>query len=325
MQNWLIRNGLVLGIILLFVGAGVVPGISSNIKKMSVSKDIDNIYVDDDYNESTPGWGYNHFDSTPDAVDAVDENGTVNVNNGTYYENVAVDKTIDLIGENRENTIIDGGGSGDVVYITADRVNISGFTIQNSGSEWGAIDAGVSISSNYGNVSVNNIINNNFGINLENNSYSNNIMRNDIVNNKACGIYTIGSIDNTIAENDISDQWNGDGISLSFYSNGNIVIENNITNNCLNGIWLDFHSSDNTITRNTIKSNNWGIDIGWYANHNIISANNIGDNNFSVNTSTLFVDTNLGYVGVGIGNPKYNLHIIGDAYLTHTAISNNEI
>jgi len=46
------------------------------------------VYVDDDYNESTPGWGYDHFDSIQDGVDAVDEGGTVYVYIGTkqhYY------------------------------------------------------------------------------------------------------------------------------------------------------------------------------------------------------------------------------------------------
>ena len=98
-------------------------------------------YVDDDFNSSTPGWGYDHFDKIQHSIDAVSKNGTVYVYNGTYYENVDVNKTINLIGENKETTIIDGGGGGNVVYITADWVNISGFTIRNSGS----LDAGVKI------------------------------------------------------------------------------------------------------------------------------------------------------------------------------------
>jgi len=36
-----------------------------------------------------------------------------------------------LIGENRDTTVIDGNGSGDVIHLDIDGVYISGFTLQN--------------------------------------------------------------------------------------------------------------------------------------------------------------------------------------------------
>jgi parallel beta-helix repeat protein len=93
------------------------------------------MYVDDDFAPSTPGWQYDRFASVQDGIDTVATNGTVHVANGTYYENVIVNKPVDLIGESR-NSSIDGDGSGDVVYVTADDVTIVGFTMQNSGSGW---------------------------------------------------------------------------------------------------------------------------------------------------------------------------------------------
>ncbi|GAH70001.1 unnamed protein product, partial [marine sediment metagenome] len=92
------------------------------------------VFVKEDYSSSDLGWQYDHFDVIQDGIDAVDENGTVYVFNGTYYENVIVNKSIDLIGEDGFNTIIDGGGVGDVVYVSADNVNISNFKIQHSGN-----------------------------------------------------------------------------------------------------------------------------------------------------------------------------------------------
>ena len=64
---------------------------------------------------------------------------------GTYYENVVVNKSINIIGEDRNTTIIDGVGSGNGVNVTADYVTISGFTVQNSGSDWP--DAGIKLES----------------------------------------------------------------------------------------------------------------------------------------------------------------------------------
>ena len=74
---------------------------------------------------------------------------TIFIRNGTYYENVVVNKILDIIGEDRNFTIIDGNGSGDVVYVTGYLVSITGFTIQNSGdnTQSGIPDAGIYINS----------------------------------------------------------------------------------------------------------------------------------------------------------------------------------
>jgi len=66
----------------------------------------------------------------------VAEDGTVEVKNGTYYENLVVDKTISLIGEDKTNTIIDGEND-DVINVSADYVNVNGFTIKNGSSGFG--------------------------------------------------------------------------------------------------------------------------------------------------------------------------------------------
>jgi len=63
-----------------------------------------------------------------------------------YVENVIVNKAVNLTGENKNNTIIDGGNSGDVVVISTDEVNISRFTIKNGGNF--PMPAGIYISSN---------------------------------------------------------------------------------------------------------------------------------------------------------------------------------
>jgi len=83
------------------------------------------IWVDDDFNSSTSGWQVTHFDNIQDGINAVDMYGTVHVQDGLYYENIIVNKSINLIGEDKNNTIIDGDRGGNVVVINADMVNIS--------------------------------------------------------------------------------------------------------------------------------------------------------------------------------------------------------
>ncbi len=65
------------------------------------------------------------------AIDASVNGDTIYVSNGTYVENINYNsKSIYLLGENRETTIIDGNQNGSVVTMNGNSV-INGFTIQN--------------------------------------------------------------------------------------------------------------------------------------------------------------------------------------------------
>ncbi len=138
MKKSLYKKGLVLGIMLLLVGAGTIPSIGGiNIERRDLQENnaffrnfnpLGNIlYVGGD--------GLGNYSSIQSAIDYARNGDTVFVydDSSPYIENVVVDKTINLIGEDKNTTIIDGNLSGDVINISANWVNISGFTIQNSG------------------------------------------------------------------------------------------------------------------------------------------------------------------------------------------------
>ena len=84
------------------------------------------IYVDDD--------GGADYNSIQEAIDAAESQDTIFVYNGTYYENIVITKNITLLGEDKKTTIIDGYNDefNLIIHISADNVNINGFTIQNS-------------------------------------------------------------------------------------------------------------------------------------------------------------------------------------------------
>ncbi|MCK4933540.1 hypothetical protein KAS06_02610, partial [Candidatus Bathyarchaeota archaeon] len=58
---------------------------------------------------------------------------TIFVEQGTYYENVVINKSLSLIGEDRDTTIINGNGTGAVIILTSQNVLLSNFTIMNAG------------------------------------------------------------------------------------------------------------------------------------------------------------------------------------------------
>ncbi len=79
------------------------------------------------------GYGPGNYSNIQDAIDDASDGYTVYVYDGIYYENIVVDKSINLIGENIKTTIIYGNGIGNVIEVIADYVNISGFTIRHPG------------------------------------------------------------------------------------------------------------------------------------------------------------------------------------------------
>ncbi len=149
------------------------------------------------------------------AINAADDGDTVYVYSGTYYEHVVVDKTINLTGEDRDTTIIDGQGVGDVVHISADWVNVSGFSVIDSGPNGNPRDAGIDVDHVH-NVSIsdNYFTDNHDAIYLD---YSNNsIITNNVIDDFR-GIDIPNSRNITISDNTISTQYDGIDIGNSIY------------------------------------------------------------------------------------------------------------
>lgn len=77
------------------------------------------------------GSGPNNYTSIQAAINDADYNDTVYVFNGTYYEAISINKSLGLIGENKNITILEGNGTRDIITIQADYVTVNGFTIFN--------------------------------------------------------------------------------------------------------------------------------------------------------------------------------------------------
>lgn len=219
------------------------------------------------------------FSTIQGAIDDVDtvDGHIIYVKNGTYHENVTINKSITLLGADKETTIIDGDASDDVVSIVADEVTISGFTLQNSGTNgFSACDSGIDIRSNYNTISRNKIINNWCGINFYQ-SLNNKIMGNIISDNEH-GLFSFSLVNyNIISKNSITEN-HCYGIYFVNKSNHNTISFNTIENNSAGITILD--SSNNEILENAIINNNGSaVDLTVLCNYNLISNNIIAHNN----------------------------------------------
>jgi parallel beta-helix repeat protein len=218
------------------------------------------------------------FSSIQQAVNNVSSGDTIFVHTGIYSEHVVINKSIALVGENRDSTIIDGSQSGNVIYIVnTANVTIEGFTVRGSGLY---PNCGIFVDHSVYNTIMNNIvIDNAEGISLL--SSSGNVICDNNISNNNDGICLFSSSDNVISRNTISLS-NYDGIYL-YYSVNNVVSRNFVLYNNLDGISL-YYSSSNVICGNTVLNNYYGI-ISFYSNSN----NTIYHNNFN-NTHQVWGD-----------------------------------
>jgi parallel beta-helix repeat protein len=266
MIEGLFRKGLILSIILLLISMNTFASTADIISLNSISSivyDGKTLYVG--------GTGEGNYTKIQDAIDNASSGDTVFVYSGTYYEHVVIKKSIYLIGENRDTTIIDGRQYFEsiVIRIVEDWVSICNFTLQNSSRRVDG-NAGINIMANFCNIIDNNIcLNGAAGIDLGYDS-SGNIIKNNNIFSNGHGIYSNSLGENNVIENNeiISNHW---GIEFRYYCSNTIILFNNISNN-YDGIM--FAGDGNIIISNNIQGNYDEYGLAVVGDNNRIEKNN---------------------------------------------------
>ena len=274
------RKWLTVGIILLFIAIAYAPATAQNTtKSLSVSRG-DWLYVG--------GSGLGNYTSIQDAIDNASDEDTVFVYSGTYYENIVIDKSIRLLGENRNSTIIHGNSIGCSVNISASNVELSEFMIENSGNS--TEDAGIRINSiSYQNIISDNIIRNNKGNGIIMLYSTYNLISNNIIKSSEITGLDMYQCDNNSIIGNYIQSMEAQGILL-FDSNNNLFREN-IIEYCYIGFNL-YHIFYNNISWNVFANNSFGILL------HESQSNNIFSNNFMYNSiHAFFVNAKNKWIG----------------------------
>jgi uncharacterized protein (DUF2141 family) len=232
------------------------------------------ITVDDD--------GPADFNNIQDAIDDANDNDTITVAAGTYYENIRIawKDDIKIEGAGADVTTINGDQNGHVVVFNPASGSISGFTITNSGNS-PSYSAGVFTSQSEVIVEDNFITNNSNGIFISSNStaYINN---NRITNNRGNSFsinIEVSSSTATITNNLIVDSsWAGIEGSLSSLSR---IVGNTIAYHDFCGI-INSGTEPSNIYNNIVIGNEYGIFLLGSSNSPVpmadISYNNVWNN-----------------------------------------------
>jgi nitrous oxidase accessory protein len=190
-------------------------------------------------------------------IDDAEPGSVVEVGSGTYEGGIVIDKPITLKGIG--DPVIDGGGKGDVVKITASDVTIEGFVIRASGISVTNSDAGVIAGIEKERISGVRVIDNHiedvlFGVSLE-------------------WVDDAEVTGNNILGKDLNPSRRGDSIRL-FESTSVLVDSNRIVGGRDLALW---YSTDLVIRGNRLEKSRYGLH-SMYASDVLLEENVIRDN-----------------------------------------------
>jgi len=225
----MLRKCLAIAVILLFIGMSVVPSTAiQELKEKSspISFDGNTLYVG--------GTGPNNYTTIQSAIDDAVDGDMVFVydDSSPYIENLLIEKKINLVGEDKYTTIIDGDTIEDVIYVNSSHVTIDSFTIKNGGTH----NHGITIieNNNFNTISNNIICNNSNAIQVDGSSFLK--IDNNLIFSNDGGIHLWwGSNNNQVINNTIYDNVRG---IMTTFSNGNVITHNIVNNNRFYGMLI---------------------------------------------------------------------------------------
>lgn len=181
---------------------------------------------------------------------------TITVQAGTYQERLVIDKPLTLEGVG--NPVIDGGGEGTVVLITAPNVTLRGFHIRHSGHVLEHENGGVESRAERTIIEGNRLEEVLFGIYL--NNAPNSVVRN-----------------NDVRGMDLASAQRGDLIRF-WYSDASILEGNTIVEGRDAVIWF---SEKIVIRNNTIRDGRYGLHF-MYCDNNLLEGNRLENNSVAI-------------------------------------------
>jgi len=240
MKNSWLRKSMIVGTIIVLVGASVVSAFSRNISIDTKSLNHGNtLYVG--------GSGPGNYTRIQDAIDNTSDGDIVFVydNLSPYMESLRIRKSIQLIGENKTTTIVNSSSQTTINSFDCDNIIIQGFTLLNHCShtdETYGVD--LSFADNFS-LTDTIIIGCHWGVHLaycSNCSITNNEIRDGIF---GIDLYNVDT--STLSENHIID--NEFGIELN-NARTNMISSNVFINN---GMYLVDYAYSNSIVGNTVN------------------------------------------------------------------------
>ena len=255
------------------------------------------------------------YGTIQEAINAAGEGDTIFVRNGTYDENVVVNKTVSLIAESHDATIIGDNTTNSILLMKADSASVKGFSIvpdtfpppplgillksctncivENNEILTGYGGNGIEINGGSNNSLIRNNIEDctTYGITIQNSSH--NLILQNSMNPHTYSIELINSDFNRLERNRFALHW-GTVCVFLLRSHNNTITANTLFED-LGQPQMDlYESQDNLIYHNNFNGWNCGVNI-WDEN----CTGNMWDNGFEGNYWNNYNGSDLDHDGIG--------------------------
>jgi len=188
-------------------------------------------------------------------INAAQKGAVLELSPGVHAGPIKIDKSITLQGES--GAIIDGGGQGDVIAITAPDVTVQGLTIRNTGDSLDQENTGVAITAPRATIKNNRIENALFGVYLKKAEGA--VIRDNVILGKDLDIARRGDAirlwysSDCLIENNVVRA----GRDVVLWFSDRLTIRENRVSRCRYGLHF-MYSDDNVIERNMMVNNSVG-------------------------------------------------------------------
>ena len=264
------------------------------------------------------GSGDGNFSSISDCINTSKDGDIIFVYEGEYLEDILINKSISLISKVKGSAVLNGENQFNLINIVSSNVTIEGFLLKNT-------SIAVLVKRDLKNISIKNnkFCNNSNGILINENTSNLTIVSNLFYNNsESIRLYNCSQtyfFNNTIFNSNrygivlrnrsnfinISQNkiyFSGDAISNEDFSNNNVILDNNLSNN-KRGIYAIF--CENLFVSKNYFSNN-SLNAIYIENSGFfnISNNSIINSNFGIYVNSCYNYSTFGNIFIGNNQDK---------------------
>jgi nitrous oxidase accessory protein len=258
------------------------------------------------------------FSSLSEALEGAEDDETIEVYGGIHEGPIVIDRSVTMLGS--DWPVIDGGGQGNVLHLTAPGITVNGFVIRNSGDSLHQENAGISVEAPHAVLENNRLDETLFGIYLR--EAPGTIIRGNVISSKDLDVPRRGDAIRVWFSNDVlvEDNVAAKGRDVVLWYSENLIVRGNEVTDGRYGLHF-MYCDDATIENNLLANNSVGTFLMYSRRLHLVGntiAHNRGPSGFGVGLKDMddaLIENNLfldNRIGAHLDNSPREIDSIGE-------------